>query len=1063
MDDPRKFKAFISYRHCPLDMAVAEKLQNLIERYRVPKEYRKNEESALGLVFRDVSELPLSNNLTDDIYTALDNSEYLIVVCTPETPKSLWVSQEIQYFMQIHGRERILIVLADGTPEESLPPMLTHLYDENGTMVGMIEPLCANLVSADETNALKKLNKEFLRLVAAMLGVPYDALYQRRKRYLFQLAAAGASIAMAVMAVILGLLIRWNLDVTQKNEEIAKNLQLALKNESEALTMLSQQQLKEGDRVSALQSALNALPTDENDRPYLAEAEGALAAALNPYGNGALSYHINIKHPASIMLMDLSDDGTKLVTLDALHHVRCFDTQTAALLWQYEIDPSIAGYGNDFLRIIDTQGIVLVHSSYIMYSFSLEDGQILHSLDLSCPEEYAGYSADVSLSDQETLLSICRKVTYSNYQWEIYDVATFSLQESFSGNDAYTRFYEMVPSSTHQQDTYFCATYSDKNNQILVTAEDENHTLLYQCTLHSVKSKTVDMTITDFSFLPRPDGSIVILYYIEDTNYSRNKGYYINLHHISPEGKELFRQYWENPTFLGHDIVGDDLVFFTNTYTNTESFSTFTTDITLIDMADDFSQHQLDFGDNGVHDCYLQADGSFTTVMTDGSIQTPLETEYGLTQTGSLSYDHLIRNAIATGSKQHLICLLPENTPDTVVMLHGAHNKESIAIADTGEVILFPSGDRFLTIKYFYTGEKEAPLVTIYDAVSLKQLTQFRLEPALGFSSILGFSADETRIYFDVDGMGYQYDIASHTSSPYTNTDENDQPTGILYSYPLSSWGSEYPLLSIVFCGNQGSQEEQTLMVYQDSQQIDSYVYPCSGEDYIPSDWANWSMGGSGLVVTSTWPWLGGSTPTEIFVYSSQDKQCHRLPNPSTAPGQLQIGVGNVSKTVAIMSMDRILRIYDFDQDQFLQSFSLPVPPQEVSALQFIGDDRYLLVFKKNGSVTVMDISNGTVLKELLLDSAVYSYTESIYEDLEQQKLYLYAADSSFTGYVVEMQTWTVIAEIPGLAAYLPQTDQIIQRDFITDTLLVTPQYDLDELISQAQTLLGTATANALE
>jgi len=313
MDNPRKFKAFISYRHRPLDMAVAEKLQKLIERYRIPKEYRKNDESQLGLVFRDVSELPLSNNLTDDIYTALDNSEYLIVVCTPDTPKSLWVAQEIDYFMQAHGRERILIVLADGTPEESLPHMLTHIYDADGNVLGMIEPLCANLISDDERSTLKKLDKEFLRLVAAMLSVPYDALYQRHKRYLFQLTAIAAGIATTVMAVILGLLIQWNLDVTQKNEEIAKNLQLALKNESEALTMLSQQQMEDGDRMAALQSALNALPTKETERPYIAKAEGALVDALHPYGNGMLNYHLNIQHPASITLIDLSEDGTRLV------------------------------------------------------------------------------------------------------------------------------------------------------------------------------------------------------------------------------------------------------------------------------------------------------------------------------------------------------------------------------------------------------------------------------------------------------------------------------------------------------------------------------------------------------------------------------------------------------------------------------------------------------------------------------------------------------------------------------------------------------------------------------
>ena len=227
MDAQRNFKAFISYRHCPLDMVVAEETQELIERYRIPKEYRKDGKKGLGLVFRDVSELPLCSNLSDDIYEALDHSEFLIVICTPETPKSLWVQQEINYFIRTHGRERILIVLAAGTPEESLPEILTYVYDENGNLLRQIEPLCANLVAQDQKTVLKKLKKEFLRLVAAMLRVPYDALYQRRKRYLFQLAAAGIGVFAAVLILIVGLLISWNLDVTQKNEEIASNFRLA--------------------------------------------------------------------------------------------------------------------------------------------------------------------------------------------------------------------------------------------------------------------------------------------------------------------------------------------------------------------------------------------------------------------------------------------------------------------------------------------------------------------------------------------------------------------------------------------------------------------------------------------------------------------------------------------------------------------------------------------------------------------------------------------------------------------------------------------------------------------
>lgn len=284
----RKYAAFISYRHLPLDMAVAEKLHRLIERYRIPRDLRKNDEKHLGLVFRDRDELPLSSNLKQDIYDALDHSEYLIVICTPDTPKSLWVRQEIEYFIRVHGRERVLTVLAAGTPGESIPDCITTVYAEDGTTVlERIEPLCAFLADDRSGKVLRNLRSEFPRLVAAILGCPYDSIIQRHKRYRTQRAMLALGAVAAVSLMMIGLLARWNLDVTEKNREISGlNRQIGEQliqtqlNESKALTLLSENQLDAGERMDAVASALSAL---EGERPYYAPAEAALADALFVY------------------------------------------------------------------------------------------------------------------------------------------------------------------------------------------------------------------------------------------------------------------------------------------------------------------------------------------------------------------------------------------------------------------------------------------------------------------------------------------------------------------------------------------------------------------------------------------------------------------------------------------------------------------------------------------------------------------------------------------------------------------------------------------------------------
>ena len=86
----RHYKAFISYRHRPLDIAVAMKVHKCIERFKIPADLRREEKKNPGsvcknwngappeklLVFRDRDELPLSNDLTSDIFEALDSAPF---------------------------------------------------------------------------------------------------------------------------------------------------------------------------------------------------------------------------------------------------------------------------------------------------------------------------------------------------------------------------------------------------------------------------------------------------------------------------------------------------------------------------------------------------------------------------------------------------------------------------------------------------------------------------------------------------------------------------------------------------------------------------------------------------------------------------------------------------------------------------------------------------------------------------------------------------------------------------------------------------------------------------
>ena len=206
--EPVRYDAFISYSHSEPDAFVAGKLHSMLEHYKVPKKIREiSGKKKIERVFRDREELPLSANLAMGICEALENSEYLIVICSPRSVKSEWVQREIETFLLTHTKDKVLTLLAEGEPEEAFPDSLCYeekiLHRPDGkaeTVRERIEPMAADVRGADHREIEKKLKEEFLRILAPMLGCTYDELKQRHRDYMFRRVIAGVSAA-AVLAV----------------------------------------------------------------------------------------------------------------------------------------------------------------------------------------------------------------------------------------------------------------------------------------------------------------------------------------------------------------------------------------------------------------------------------------------------------------------------------------------------------------------------------------------------------------------------------------------------------------------------------------------------------------------------------------------------------------------------------------------------------------------------------------------------------------------------------------------------------------------------------------------
>lgn len=353
--NPSDYAAFISYRHLPRDAEVACEVQRAIEEYRLPQHVarakapaettshtngmstetaasnndahsrqkrRPGRPTKLGKCFRDEDELAASHSLPDSIREALAASRTLIVICSPETQESPWVRREIEMFEQLHGRERIICVLAAGSPEESIPPIpKTRMTpDANGILREMpAEPLAADL----RPEAKAKRKAELLRIIAAVAGCSYDDLRQReraRKRKHIALTSAAAALAIVVIGIFAF--------------QFHQTSEAALIAESKSLAAQALDQYANGKHLQAIETALPALPSSESDtsRPLVPEAQAALekVLALNPDPDQPWTPFYLFESDEEIVDVAYSQEGAWIATLDAAGAVSLHDANSGA-------------------------------------------------------------------------------------------------------------------------------------------------------------------------------------------------------------------------------------------------------------------------------------------------------------------------------------------------------------------------------------------------------------------------------------------------------------------------------------------------------------------------------------------------------------------------------------------------------------------------------------------------------------------------------------------------------------------------------------------------------------
>ena len=330
----KQYYAFISYKR--EDEEWAKWLQNKLEHYKLPSNLngRSDLPKDIRPVFRDQSDLA-GGVLAEEINKALENSQYLIVICSQRAARSEWVGKEVQTFIEMGRTDKIIPFIVGGEPhsenmeEECLPLSLKALPKEQ-------ELLGVNINEMGRDAAAVKV-------VARMFGLRFDELWQRHEREAKKrstwivIASVMAFLTMAGIAFWMfmqrqqTLKANWKMLETQ-SKFIANEVIADAKNDSYLAQMI----------------ALEILPENEShpNRPYTGEAERALRIANNYNTTVLRGNRGEINH------VEFSPDGKRLLSVADQYAVRLWDVESFAEIMELKGRVVHACFSPDGKKII---------------------------------------------------------------------------------------------------------------------------------------------------------------------------------------------------------------------------------------------------------------------------------------------------------------------------------------------------------------------------------------------------------------------------------------------------------------------------------------------------------------------------------------------------------------------------------------------------------------------------------------------------------------------------------------------------------------------------------------
>ena len=1109
-----EYIAFISYRHKPLDIAVAKRLHRLIERYRVPAKYAgKRGSRKLGRVFRDQDELPVSADLSASICRALDSSEFLIVVCTPNTPESLWVRREIDYFLEHHDRDHLLVVLADGRPEEAFPDQLVHLRDAEGNVIGDAEPLAANIVGGSAREALRKLDREKLRLFAALIDCPYDALFQRERRYRLRRLTALTSVVLLAAAAFIGMLLVKNREITAQNQLLIEQKQRIQLSESTLLTQNAVADMEASDAISAMRNALAALPASrEDDRPYYAPAERVLLDAMRPYApesgeKGSIAVtELSLASP--VTAFGFTDTGDRLVAADDYGDVAAFDPFTGERLWHVQTDvsfpdESFSGSASDrATRLMLTDSSAIVACGGSVSCFALDTGEALWQYRLGA--NYAGtieLSGDgrlLALSDQQTEVStetwnmttLCRLVLLDVATGEVLQRIPLATLSGMSVSRDATPVYSSptnLPGGVFLNDnTLFVSFYLQDSETLKVYVaelETGRRRVLRSYSFNRYSDGVIGLSADE-------TGEAVYLFRCTDNIETGASCARIDM----STGEELWNvetPVEEDGQFLSWDppechllMCGDRLVFSADDqlYALDAKTGRCLASVSLYDRL--IYLYPVPYRDrmfgfalrNGYYALgWLNDNGFFDSQSLGGFIFRLGESVMARDMKGGFIHaeieDGLIQNFSAGDYNEGYgaIAVVPEEDTHTVRVKHLLLSGE----INTQRTIDFPPEDY-----RWYTLDGDAMRI-LGDSALLRVSRSGDGDLRYGIarmdlnthavSEISSFDQSLTGDYgFLPDGSGvmlvdYNTEVelldfgsGEQTALAESITENNRVSPDMTYILNVSASALNYRAsdgkLLTAFC------DGTKLRWWLDAEEQTAVALPEGLKwsvrtriRYIHGLW----VGKNGLIVLSSFDAnADGSRMKGFAAYDTAAGKWLEAEDVAGGDVERMVALGSEKPLIAALDADRTIHVYDLAQGGLWRTLTVDLPLNYVKEMQLVLDDRCLMLRMEDGELALFELESEECVFLGTLENGRGFITAGTAVTADREGARAYFIDQrNKKGLVIDTRQWTLLAELEDVYGFWPGEDELYYCNF-SDGFFVRRIPDLMELVETGRKML---------